>query len=215
MTSKDFISELESIALGYKNEVPKRELFALAKEFQKLPLNEVEKLLQEEDENHRLGAVAILDWKARNKKTTEAEKHSIYQVYIVHNERIDNWGMVDRAAPYVVGGYLFDKDRSPLYELAKSTNAMERRTAIVSTYFFIRKDEVDDTFKIAEILINDENEYVQKAVGSWVREAGKRDGKRLLAFLDKYAAIMPRVSLRYMLEKLNSSLKKHYLNLKN
>ena len=76
------------------------------------------------------------------------------------------------------------------------------RTAIVSTYCFIRSGDLDDTFRIAGILVNDDHELVQKAVGSWIREAGKQDQKRLLQFLDKHATSMPRTILRYVVEKL-------------
>ena len=174
MSAEEFIATLKMISLDYSGEIPKREIFALAKEFQHIPVIEVVKLLKDENHDHRLGAVSILDWKARNKNTSTEEKKDAYIAYIDNHEWIDDWGLVDRAAPYVVGGYLYDKDRKPLYDLAKSKNAMERRTAIVSTYFFIRKNEIEDTFNIAEILINDSDEYVQKAVGSWIREAGKR-----------------------------------------
>jgi 3-methyladenine DNA glycosylase AlkD len=173
------------------------------------------KLLKSKNYDHRLGAVSILDWKARDKKTSIEEKKDTYRAYVDHHKWIDDWGLVDRAAPYVVGGYLYDKDRKPLYDLAKSKNPMERRTAIVSTYFFIRKNEIEDTFNIAEILINDSDDYVQKAVGSWIREAGKRDENRLKGFLDTYADSMPRVTLRYAIEKLDRQTKDYYLALKS
>lgn len=214
MTSKEFITTLEMIGQEYLKEIPKREIFSLAKEFQRMPVLEVIKLLKDEHYNHRIGAVSILDWKARNKKTNLAEKKDTYRAYIDNHKWIDDWGLVDRAAPYVIGGYLYDKDRKPLYDLAKSKNPMERRTAIVSTYFFIRKNEIEDTFNIAEILINDSDEYVQKAVGSWIREAGKKDENRLKAFLDKYADSMPRVTLRYAIEKLDRKTKDYYLAMK-
>jgi len=169
MTAKEFIDTLKIIGNEYLGSIPKRELFFLAKEFQYMLVSEVVKLLRGENYDHRLGAVSILDWKARNKKTSVGERLDIYLAYIENHKYIDDWGMVDRAAPYVVGGYLFDKDRKPLYNLAKSLNPMERRTAIVSTYYFIRKNELDDTFKIAEILASDSDEFVQKAVGSWIR----------------------------------------------
>ncbi|GEQ86341.1 DNA alkylation repair protein [Patiriisocius marinistellae] len=215
MTSKEFINTLSVITEKYSGAIPKREIFSLAKEFQYIKVEEVIKLLRDKNKDHRLGAVSILDWKARNKKTSIEEKKKTYKAYINNHKWIDNWGMVDRAAPYVVGGYLYDKDREPLYDLAKSKLAMERRTAIVSTYYFIRKDEIIDTFNIAEILINDANEYVQKAVGSWVREAGKRDQKKLKDFLNKYASSMPRITLRYAIEKFDKETKKYYLNSKN
>ncbi len=215
MTAQEFIETLKIISYDYDGAIPKREIFSLAKEFQYMSIIEVVKLLKDKSNDHRLGAVSILDWKARNSKATAKEKEEVYRAYIDNHQLIDDWGLVDRAAPYVVGGYLFDKDRKPLYELARSKNPMERRTAIVSTYFFIRKNEIEDTFKIAEILINDSNEYVQKAVGSWIREAGKKNEDRLKSFLDKHAVSMPRITLRYAIEKLNTELRKHYLNLKH
>jgi 3-methyladenine DNA glycosylase AlkD len=215
MTAKEFISTLKIIALEYSEAIPKREIFSLAKEFVQMPVLEVIKLLQDENYNHRIGAVSILDWKARNKKTSIIEKEEIYKAYIDNHKWIDDWGLVDRAAPYVIGGYLYDKSRNPLYQLAKSKNALERRTAIVSTYYFIRENDIADTFKIAEILVHDSDQSVQTAVGSWVREAGKRDEAKLKAFLDKYAETMPRITLRYAIEKFDRQTKNYYLGMKN
>lgn len=214
MNAKEFKETLKIIGQDYLKEIPKREIFSLAKEYQTIPVDEVVKLLKDKNDDHRLGAVSILDWKARNKKTSSEEKKAIYRAYIENHKWIDNWGLVDRSAPYVVGGYLHDKDKKPLYDLAKSKNPMERRTAIVSTYYFIRKKEIEDTFKIAEILVNDKDEYVQKAVGSWIREAGKKDEDKLKNFLDKHATEMPRVTLRYAIEKFDKETRKYYLNLK-
>ncbi|MEQ9187832.1 MAG: DNA alkylation repair protein [Cryomorphaceae bacterium] len=214
VTAKAFVSCFEMISREHASSVPKREVFALARAFQQMPVSEVIKLLQTKSADHRLGAVSILDWKARDKKTSVEEREAIYRTYIEQHAWIDDWGMVDRAAPYVVGGYLYDKPRDPLYELAKSEHAMERRTAIVSTYYFIRKNDVKDSFGIAEILVDDQDEYVQKAVGSWIREAGKRDEQRLEAFLERHAATMPRIMLRYAIEKLDRSERDRYLGMK-
>jgi len=213
MNAKEFIDTLKIIGQDYSGEIPKREIFSLAKEFQHMPVPEVVKLLEDKNDNHRLGAVSILDWKARNKKTSSEERQAIYKAYIDNHKWIDDWGLVDRAAPYVVGGYLFGKDRKPLYDLAKSSNPMERRTAIVSTYYFIRKNEIEDAFNIAEILVNDSEHFVQTAVGSWIREAGKRDEERLKTFLDEFAETMPRVTLRFAIEKFDPKLRKYYLGL--
>ncbi len=214
MKAKEFIETLKIIGQDYSGEIPKREIFSLAKEYQQMPVFEAVKLLKDKSDNHRLGAVSILDWKARNKKTSKEERESIYRAYIDNHNWIDNWGLVDRSAPYVVGGYLHNKDKKPLYDLAKSKSPMERRTAIVSTYYFIRKNEIEDTFKIAEILVKDKDEYVQKAIGSWIREAGKKNEERLKKFLDKHATEMPRVTLRYAIEKLDKQTREYYLNLK-
>ncbi len=215
MTAKEFIETLEIIGQDYSGEIPKREIFSLAKEYQQTPVIEVVKLLKDKNDNHRIGAVSILDWKARNKKTSHEEREKIYRAYIDNHKWINNWGLVDRSAPYVVGGYLYGKDTKPLYDLAKSENPMERRTAIVRTYFFIQKNEIEDTFKIAEILVNDKNEYVQKAVGSWIGEAGKRNEEKLKTFLEKHATKMSRITLRYALEKFDKKTREYFLNLKN
>jgi 3-methyladenine DNA glycosylase AlkD len=186
-------------------------VFALAKRYLDLPGREIEKLLQSDHYEARVGAVSIMDFKARNKKTSSLEKKKLFNIYIKNHQRINNWDMVDRSAPYVIGGYLYDKPRTILYKLAKSKNIWERRTSIVATYYFIRQNDVDDTFKIAELLVHDKEDLVNKAVGSWVREAGKRDRQKLIAFLDKYAATMPRVTLRYAIEKLNQKEKAFYM----
>jgi 3-methyladenine DNA glycosylase AlkD len=186
-------------------------IFDTAKAFTEMPIKEVAKLLKSPYYEMRMGAVSIMDFKARAKATTDESKEALFKLYIDNHDRIDTWDMVDRSAPYVVGGYLHDKSRKILYTLAKSKSMCERRTSIVSTYYFIRQNDVDETFKIAAILVNDKHDLIQKAVGSWIREAGKRDKKQLLEFLDNYASIMPRTMLRYAIEKLSASQKNFYM----
>jgi len=190
------------------------QVFSLAKEFIEMPPNEIEKLLDSQIHEARVGAVSIMDWQARQKKTPEARRKVLFDLYLRRHDRINNWDLVDRSAPYVVGGYLFDKPRDVLYKLARSKNVWERRTAIVSTYYFVRQGDVADTFKIAEMLLNDNHDLIHKATGGWLREAGKKDRQRLLRFLDKYAATMPRTALRYAIEHLDPKQRAHYLSLK-
>jgi 3-methyladenine DNA glycosylase AlkD len=190
------------------------QVFALAKEYMDMPLEEIEKLLESPIHEVRVGGVSIMDFQARSKKTSADRKQQLYDLYIRRHDRINNWDLVDRAAPYVVGGYLSDKPRHILYELARSKNIWERRTAIVSTYFFIRLGDLDDAFKIAEMLVNDPENLIQKAVGGWIREAGKKDRQKLLNFLDRYAATMPRTALRYAVEHLDPEQRSHYLGLR-
>jgi 3-methyladenine DNA glycosylase AlkD len=177
-------------------------VFPVAKQFVEMSLAEVEKLLDSRYYEVRLGAVSIMDFQARAKRITPEQRKALFDLYLRRHDRINNWDLVDRAAPHVVGGYLADKPREVLYRLARSRNPWERRTAIVSTYYFLRSGEVEDTFAIAEILVNDKHELVQKAVGSWIREAGKKDQKRLVQFLTEHSATMPRTILRYAVEKL-------------
>jgi len=189
------------------------QVFALAKEFIEMSPAEIEKLLESPIHEVRAGAVSIMDFQARHKKTTASRKKELFDLYVNRHDRINNWDLVDRSAPYVVGGYLFDKPRAVLYKLARSKNIWERRTAIVSTYFFIRQNEIDDTFKIAELLLKDKHDLIHKAAGGWIREAGKRNPKRLLHFLDQYASTMPRMMLRYAIEHLSKKQREYYLEM--
>jgi DNA alkylation repair enzyme len=190
------------------------QVFALAKEFIEMPPNEIEKLLESPIHEVRAGAVSIMDWQSRSKKTPEARRKELFDLYMRRHDRINNWDLVDRSAPYVVGGYLFDKPRDILYKLARSKNVWERRTAIVSTYYFVRQRDVADTFKIAEMLLNDDQDLIHKAAGGWLREAGKKDPRKLFSFLDKHAATMPRTALRYAIERLDKKQRDHYLSMK-
>ena len=186
-------------------------IFELAKKFSEMPFEEIEKLLESEFYEARVGAVSIMDFQARDKKVSADRKKELFKLYLKRHDRINNWDLVDRSAPYVVGGYLFDKPRTVLYKLAKSKNVWERRTAIVSTFFFIRQNDLEDTFKIAELLVNDQHDLIHKAVGGWIREAGKRNKQMLIDFLDKYAKSMPRTALRYAIEKFDKKQKDFYM----
>lgn len=189
-------------------------IFSLAKKFMTMSVSEIAKLLQNEYYEVRMGAVSIMDFKARAKNILPETKKDLYELYIKNHDRINNWDLVDRSAPYVVGGYLFDKDRKPLYKLANSKNVWERRTAIVATYFFIRQNDLADTFGIAEMLVSDGHDLIQKAAGSWIREAGKRDKSLLIEFLDSHAQTMPKLMLRYAIEKLDKKEQQYYFRRK-
>ncbi len=176
--------------------VPMGQVFAFAKEFIEMRPGDIEKLLESPIHEVRAGAVSIMDFQARGKNTTEERRKELFDLYIRRHDRINNWDLVDRSAPWVVGGYLFDKPRDILYKLARSKNIWERRTAIVSTYYFIREGDTADTFRIAEMLLNDKHDLIHKATGGWLREAGKKDPQKLQSLLDRHAATMPRTLLR-------------------
>jgi hypothetical protein len=189
-------------------------IFELSKAFIAMPPAEIDTLLDSPVHEVRVGALSIMDKQGRSKRTTPERRKELYDLYLRRHDRINNWDLVDLGAPYVIGAYLSDKPRDPLFTLARSANLWERRTAIVATYYFIRQGELDDTFAIAEILLNDDQDLVQKAAGGWLREAGKRDQPRLLAFLDRHAATLPRTFLRYAIEHLDKPQRDHYLGLK-
>ncbi len=217
--------ELEKISRYFKTEdgdgegdqfigVRMGQVFEVAKAFVAMPIREIEKLLESQFHEHRAGAVSIMDFRARDKKTSEDVKKALFELYLNRHDRINNWDLVDRAACFVVGSYLFDKARDILYQLAISDNMWERRTAMVSTSYFIRKGDLTDTFGIAEILLNDREDLIHKAVGGWIRQAGTKNKVQLMAFLEKHGATMPRTMLRYAIEHFDKSDREYYLNLK-
>ena len=190
------------------------QVFALAKEFIDMRPDEIEKLLESKVHEVRAGALSNMDKQGRSKNTPESRRKELYDLYLRRTDRVDNWDLVDLGAPYVVGRFLFDKPRNVLRELARSENVWERRTAIVATSYFIRQGDVDDTFEISEMLLGDEQDLIHKATGGWLREAGKKDRQRLLDFLDRHAATMPRTMLRYAIEHLDKDQRAHYMGMK-
>ena len=178
------------------------QIFALARAHMDMDLDEIEALLESPAHEARVGAVSIMDFQARSRKTPPERRRELYELYLRRHDLIDAWDLVDRSVIHVVGEYLVDKPRAVLDGLARSSRPMERRTAILATGAFIRRGQLDDTYRIAEQLIDDDEDLVHKAVGWMLREAGKRDVQRLTAFLDVHAAAMPRVMLRYAIEKL-------------
>ncbi len=189
-------------------------LFKIAKKSMDMVPSEIEKLLASNIHEVRAGAVSIMNNQARNKRTTETRRKELFDLYLKHHDRINSWDLVDLGAVYVIGLYLFDKPRKVLYKLATSKNIWERRTAIVSTGYFIKHDDVGDTFSIGELMVNDKEDLINKAVGGWIRHAGRgKHRERLLSFLDKHAATMPRTALRYAIEHLNRKQKDYYMGL--
>jgi 3-methyladenine DNA glycosylase AlkD len=234
LTAEDFLRELQAFASparlkGYETAFPVRrrqpddvfigvrmgDVFKLAKTYIAMPLDEIEKLMESQIHEGRVGAVSIMDFQARDKKTPASRRKELFDLYIRRHDRISSWDLVDRSAFYVVGSYLADKPRDILYKLARSSSAAERRTAIVSTgQFAMKLGQTDDTFRIAEMLLDDEDDLIHKATGWMLRVAGDIDRDRLLEFLDQHAPGMPAVMLSYATEKLDRAQKDHYRGLR-
>jgi len=186
------------------------QVFELAKRYIEMPPSEIEKLLESPIHEVRAGGVSIMDKQARRKRTPEVRRRELYELYLRRPDRINNWDLVDLGAPFVIGGYLREGPRDVLRKLARSQNVWERRTAIYATTYFIRQGEADDTFEIAEMLLDDEEDLIQKAVGGCLRWAGGKHPERLRAFLDERAAQMPPTMLRYATEKLDKAERARY-----
>lgn len=171
----------------------------VAKEFQGLSLAGVAGLLKSPVHEERLLALLILI--RQFLKAGEDKQRRIYEFYLRHTRFINNWDLVDLSSGHIVGMYLLDKEKQPLYRLAKSASLWERRIAMVATMAFIKHKKLDDTFAIAEMLLSDSHDLIHKATGWMLREAGKRDARRLESFLRRHLRVMPRTMLRYAIEK--------------
>lgn len=189
-------------------------IFDLAKQFIDMPPDEIEKLLENPVYEVKVGGLSIMGKQAERKKTPDSRKRELYDLYMKHLDMMDSWQLVDVSVHKVIGGYLMDKPRDVLYELARSPKWPHRRTAIYSTLWFLRSGDLDDAFKLSEILLYDDEHFIQTAVGGVLREAGKQDRGRLLTMLDQHAAAMPRTTLRFAIEHLDKDQRTHYLNLK-
>jgi 3-methyladenine DNA glycosylase AlkD len=135
----------------------------------------------------------------------------IVRYYLDHLDRINNWDLVDLSAPRILGMYYRTYGgENKLYVLARSKKLWERRVAIVSTMAFIHAGILEHTFAIAELLLNDKEDLMHKATGWMLREAGKREKRNLVSFLELHAHEMPRTMLRYAIEKFSDEERKQW-----
>ncbi len=180
----------------------------IAVKYKELSFEEISHLLRSEVHEERLIALLIL---VHQFQKEEMLQRRIYEFYIKNTKFINNWDLVDLSSDKIIGAYLLDKPKTILYKLAKSANLWERRIAMISTYGFIKKGEFDDALAIAEVLIEDQNDLIQKAVGWMLREVGNRDLKTEESFLKKHYKIMGRTALRYAIEKFPEKVRISYL----
>ena len=160
-------------------------VFAIAKASTGMPLTEIDRLLDSDAYEERMVAVSIMDFKARAKN---ADRAALYDLWMRRLDRIDTWDYIDRSAPRVVGGYLLDRPRDVLFELARSDNRWHRRTAITAAFWIIRSSDLDDPLALCEILAADPEHLVQTNVGVALREIGRVDRGRLEEFLARRGA---------------------------
>jgi len=183
---------------------------SIAKRHIDISITDMETLIRSKYHEERfLGLIILVNKYAKTKD--KKNQNQLYKIYVYSFKYINNWDLVDVTCPHVTGKHLIDKDRTILYKWAKSEDLWTKRIAMVSTFSFIRKNDLEDTFKIAEILLRDEHDLIHKAVGWMLREAGKRDMKKEETFLKKYYKTMPRTMLRYSIEKFPETKRQKYL----
>jgi 3-methyladenine DNA glycosylase AlkD len=186
------------------------EIRAIAKKYRRIKLSSVIKLLSSRIHEERLLALIILVLKFDEAKAKE--RKAIYRLYLQNTKYINNWDLVDLTAPNIVGKFLAGKGKKKLYSLVKSGSLWERRISIVSTLHFIRNNYFADTIKIAKALLSDREDLIHKACGWMLREVYKRDKASAVDFLLKHRDDMPRVMLRYAIERFPEKQRMHYLS---
>ena len=186
------------------------EIRLIAKKHIDISISDMINLIKSKYHEERFLGLIILVNKYSKSKENEI-KNKLYKIYVSSFKYINSWDLVDVTCSHVIGKHLMDKDRSILYTWAKSEDLWTKRIAIVSTHCFIRKNDLQDTFKIADILLNDNHDLIHKAVGWMLREAGKRDIKKEEDFLKKHYKTMPRTMLRYSIEKFPEDKRQKYL----
>lgn len=185
------------------------EVRRVAREFRQLALEEVAGLMHSPVHEERSLAHAIL--RLQFEKAEPREQTRIYRFYLANRSAIRDWDGVDDSAPYIVGRYLAARGKAVLYRMIRARNLWDRRIALVSTWWFIRGGNVDDTLALCAAVLQDPEDLIHKAAGWMLREVGKRDDAALRRFLDAHAAVMPRTMLRYSIERFPEPERRHYL----
>ena len=172
-------------------------------------LADIKKLLHSPYHEKRLFALLLMVAKFR----TGDCRQELFDLYLSNTRYVNNWDLVDQSAHYIVGAFLQDRNRAPLYTLARSNDLWEKRIAMVATFHFIRQGESDTALKIAAILLHDTHDLIHKAVGWMLREIGKHCGQETEeTFLLQHYKHMPRTMLRYAIERFPETRRRAYLN---
>ena len=175
-------------------------------------MEDLEECIASEYHEVRLAALLTLVEIFAHAKRLPVKQADCIDFYLSHTDRINNWDLVDLSCYPLLGVWLLDKDRSLLYDLARNGKTIwEQRIGIVSTMTFIRHGQLQDTFDIADILLQHPHDLIHKAVGWLLREAGKRDKEALTAYLEPRCQDMPRTMLRYAIEKFPEAERQAYL----
>ncbi|MEV1156796.1 DNA alkylation repair protein [Micromonospora chokoriensis] len=181
-----------------------------ARYWRDLSLVETTDLLHGEVHEERLTSLLILVRKFA--KGDEPERGEIFRIVLANTGRLNNWDLVDSSAPYIVGPWLVDRERGVLDRLAGSSLVWDRRIAIMATFAFIRAGDFHWTFRLSDRLLHDPHDLVRKAVGWMLREVGNRDRAAEEEFLLRRYRAMPRVMLRYAIEKFEPQRRRDYLS---
>lgn len=184
----------------------------IARRYWDLPLTDALRLLKSKIHEERFTALVLLVHKYQ--KGDDADKTRVFKQYLAHAKWINNWDLVDTSTPQIVGDWCWRHGEAQrLMRLARSRDLWERRIGVLGTFTFIRNHDLKPALEVAEALLNDKHDLIHKAVGWMLREAHKRQAGPIHDFLDNHAHRMPRVMLRYAIEKMSNNERRHYLSI--
>jgi 3-methyladenine DNA glycosylase AlkD len=188
----------------------------VSKQYADLSIKDIEAVLESPFHEMRLLAAIIMANQAKARRTPEAQKTALFDLYLRRTDRINNWDIVDSSCRDVVGEYILRHPQKAdvLRTLALSSDLWERRIAMVSTWAMIRQNQLDLPYEIAQTLLTDKHDLIHKAVGWMLRTAGDKDPDRLREFLTKHIAYIPRTALRYAIEHFDAEERRHFLELR-
>ncbi len=174
----------------------------IAQKYIHLSLNEIWDLLASPWHEERLIALLILTEKYP--KASPKEQDQIIEGYLANRKWINQWDLVDTSAYKLLGTHLLNRHLplSILTELADSPSLWDRRIAIIASFAFIKAGQAQPSFTLSDLLLNDPEDLIHKAVGWMLREVGNKLGKATLKdYLTPRYRQMPRTMLRYAIEK--------------
>lgn len=148
------------------------------------------------------------------------EKHDeIVKMYLDYADYANNWELVDMSAPKIIGRWLMLPtrlgDQQEIVDgLARSGNLWRERISMVCTWMTSRMGEPSWCLRYAEMHLLHKHDLMHKAVGWMLRELGTQISMDLLRdFLQQHVHQMPRIALRYAIEKMSDEERKYWMNL--
>ena len=149
------------------------------------------------------------DWAFRLKGKYEASDFYMFESWL--KKYVSNWGACDDFCTHAFGAFIFQfpNFRPNVQYWTKSNNRWLRRASAVVMIYSIRRDKYLNTiFKIADMLLTDQDYMVQKGYGWMLKEASNLYPEKVFKYVMKHKQKMPRTALRYAIEKLSPGLKK-------
>lgn len=148
-------------------------------------------------------------WSYYIRKQYQPDDFAVFEKWV--DQYVTNWASCDTLCNHTVGAFveMYPEYLSELKRWAKSTNRWMRRASAVTLIIPAKQGKfLSDTFDIADILLLDQDDLVQKGYGWMLKEASRTHQKEVFDYVVKNKKVMPRTALRYAIEKMPPELRK-------